>query len=48
MFIKRGDDPKTKILRIVDAEEMESIEDLLKKDKKEYKPVSSDIKPEGK
>lgn len=48
MFIKRGDDPKTKILRIVDAEEMEDLENLLKKDKKESKPASLDIKPEGK
>ena len=48
MFIKRGDDPKTKILRIVDAEELGSMEDLLKKEKKENKSNTSDIKSEGK
>lgn len=36
MIIKRGDDPKTKILRVIEAEELldTSTEELLKKHKK--------------
>lgn len=49
MFIKNGDDPKAKILRVIDAEEINApMEDLIKKDKKAEKPIPSDIKTEGK
>lgn len=48
MLIKRGDDPKTKILRVIEAEEMldASTEELLKKHKKSDTPTEP--KPEAK
>lgn len=49
MFIKQGDDPKAKILRIVDADEIDaSIEDIVKKQDKSQNFPNKDLKEEAK
>ena len=49
MFIKIGDDPKAKILRIVDADEIDAyMEDIVKKQGKANDISNKDLKEEAK